>query len=263
MAMTPRDCGPLHVLWLVIAVACWLPAPTAQADEHAAGHPAWGYSGPAGPEHWKDVSPEAAVCGLGRHQSPIDIRDAVKTRLPAIDFHYVAAPLRVVDNGHTIMVSYAPGSTIVVGGESFELQQFHFHKPSEEQVRGQAFPMVVHLVHKNARGELAVVAVLLTQGNANAFLAAIWQHMPGAKDVESAPAGVSINATDLLPAQHGYYTFTGSLTTPPCSENVTWFVLKSPAEVSAEQVELFGRHYPHNARPVQPLNDRTVRETAD
>jgi carbonic anhydrase len=261
--MTRKNCAPLHVLWMLIAAACWLSAPTAQADEHASGHPAWGYSGPTGPEHWKDVSPETAVCGLGKQQSPIDIRDTVKTKLPAIEFHYVAAPLRVVDNGHTVMVSYAPGSAIVVDGKSYELQQFHFHRPSEEHVNGRDFPLVVHLVHKNAQGDLAVVAVLLKEGNANAFLTTVWKNMPVVKDVENAPAGVSINAAELLPARHGYYTFMGSLTTPPCSENVTWFVLKSPAEVSAEQVDLFAKHYPHNARPVQPLNDRTVRETVD
>ena len=261
--MTRQDCVSLRVPWLVIAVACWLSAPTAQADEHATGHSAWGYSGATGPEHWKDVSPESAVCGLGKHQSPIDIRATVKAKLPPIEFHYAPAPLRVVDNGHTIMVSYAAGSSIVVDGKPYELQQFHFHKPSEERVRGHAFPLVVHLVHKNAAGELAVVAVLLKKGTENAVLASIWKNLPAAKDVENAPAGVSINATDLLPAHRGYYTFTGSLTTPPCSENVTWFVLKAPSEAAAAQVDLFGKHYAHNARPVQPLNDRVVRETVD
>ena len=261
--MTPRQSVPLRVLWLLIAAAGWLSSPAARADEHAAGHPAWSYSGATGPAHWKDVSPESAVCGLGKHQSPIDIRNTVKARLPAIEFHYAATPLRIVDNGHTIMVSYAAGSSIVVDGTSYELQQFHFHKPSEERVRGRSFPLVAHLVHKNAKGELAVVAVLLKQGKENAFLASVWKNLPAAKDVETAPAGVSINAADLLPAQRGYYTFTGSLTTPPCSENVTWFVLKAPSEASAEQVDLFGQHYSHNARPVQPLNDRVVRETVD
>ena len=261
--MTPRSRKPLYALWLLLAVAGWLPAATAPADEHATGHPAWSYSGPTGPEHWKDVSPETAVCGLGKHQSPIDIRDTAKAKLPAIEFHYASAPLRVIDNGHTVMVSYAPGSAIVVDGKSYELQQFHFHEPSEELVRGHAYPLVAHLVHKNAQGELAVVAVLLKQGNANAFLASIWKNLPAAKDVENAPAGVSINVADLLPARHGYYTYTGSLTTPPCSENVTWFVLKLPADASAGQIEMFRTHYSHNARPVQPLNDRTVRETVD
>ncbi len=261
--MTLTSCLPFRGLWVLVAVTAWLSSPLARADEHAAGHPAWSYSGATGPEHWKDVSPESAVCGLGKHQSPIDIRDTVKANLPAIEFHYAAAPLRIVDNGHTIMVSYAAGSSIVVDGASYELQQFHFHKPSEERVRGHSFPLVAHLVHKNAKGELAVVAVLIRQGKESAFVAALWKNLPPAKDVETAPAGVSINATDLLPAQRGYYTFTGSLTTPPCSENVIWFVLKAPSEASAGQVDLFGQHYSHNARPVQPLNDRVVRETVD
>ena len=251
-----------HALVVLIAVAVGTPA-AARADEHAPEHPHWSYSGATGPEHWQDVSPEAALCYLGKHQSPIDIRATTKASLPAIEFRYAPAPLRVVDNGHTIMVSYAAGSSIVVGGQTYELQQFHFHKPSEERVHGHAFPLVIHLVHKNAQGELAVVAVLLKAGAQSAALASIWKNLPATKDVENSPAGVSVNAADLLPAQRGYYTFTGSLTTPPCSENVTWYVLKTPVEVSAAQVKLFGTHYAHNARPVQPLNDRVVRETAD
>jgi len=261
--MTPSDRASLGALWLLIGLTGLLSSPAALADEHAAGHAAWSYSGPTGPDHWKDIGPETAVCGLGKHQSPIDIRHTVKASLPAIEFHYAPAPLRVVDNGHTIMVSYAAGSSIVVDGKPYELQQFHFHKPSEERVHGHAFPLVAHLVHKNAQGELAVVAVLFKQGGENGPLAAIWKNLPAAKDVENVPAGVSINAADLLPARHGYYTFAGSLTTPPCSENVTWFVLKTPVDVSAAQVQVFGKHYPHNARPVQALNDRVVRESAD
>jgi carbonic anhydrase len=261
--MNPQKLPLLRSLGTLIVVAVALSPTPLRAEEHAAGHVAWSYSGPTGPEHWKDVSPEAAVCGLGKHQSPIDIRDTVKAKLPAIEFHYAPSPLRVIDNGHTIMVSYAPGSSIVIDGQSYELQQFHFHKPSEEHVRGHDFPLVAHLVHKNAKGDLAVVAVLLRKGSENAFLESIWKNLPAAKDVESAPAGVSISAADLLPAQRGYYTFTGSLTTPPCSENVTWFVLKTPVAASAAQVERFGKLYPHNARPVQPLNERVVRETVD
>jgi carbonic anhydrase len=261
--MRLRNCLTTRVLWVLIAAAGWLTSSAAPAEEHSAGHAAWSYSGPTGPEHWKDIGPETAVCGLGKHQSPIDIRDTVKAKLPAIEFHYASTPLRVVDNGHTIMVNYVPGSSIVVDGKSYELQQLHFHEPSEEHVRGHAFPLVAHLVHRNPQGELAVVAVPFKQGKENAFLAPIWNNLPAAKDVENAPAGVSINATDLLATERGYFTFTGSLTTPPCSENVTWFVLKAPAEASAEQVKLFGKHYPHNARPVQPLNDRVVREAAD
>jgi carbonic anhydrase len=261
--MITSGCAPLRAHWVLIGVVGLLSSPAALTDEHGAGHPAWSYSGPTGPEHWKDISPETAVCGLGKHQSPIDISDTVRTKLPAIEFHYAATPLRVVDNGHTIMVSYGPGSSIVVDGKSYELQQFHFHEPSEERVHGRAFPLVAHLVHKNAQGELAVVAVLFKQGSESASLAAIWNNLPPAKDVENAPPGVSVNAADLLPAQRGYYTFTGSLTTPPCSENVTWFVLKTPVDLSAAQVKVFGTRYPHNARPVQPLNGRVVRETAD
>lgn len=261
--MTANDRMFVPIFVALVALIGVLPAQAARADEHDTGHPAWSYSGPTGPEHWKDVGPEAAVCGLGKHQSPIDIRDPVRSHLSPIEFHYAVSPLRVIDNGHTIMVSYASGSSIVVDGESYELQQFHFHKPSEEHLNGRGFPLVVHLVHKNAQGKLAVIAVLMKVGAPNTLLAAVWAHLPATRNVESAPSGVSVDASELLPLKRGYYTFTGSLTTPPCTEDVTWFVLKTPGELSASQLMVFGNRYAHNARPVQPLNDRVVRESTD
>lgn len=251
----------LGTCWILAALVAWpFAARTQSAEPHA--HPHWGYSGPQGPDHWREL-PEGATCGTGRHQSPIDIGDTVRAKLPAIEFRYAASALHVVDNGHTIMVTYAPGSAIIVDGQSYELQQFHFHEPSEERVHGHAFALVAHLVHKNAKGELAVVAVLFKQGRESAALAPILGHLPPGKETEIAPSGLSISAAELLPAARGYYTYTGSLTTPPCSENVTWFVLKTPVEASAAQLAAFAKRYPHNARPVQPLNDRVVREAED
>jgi carbonic anhydrase len=223
--------------------------------------PHWTYEGEHGPGHWAHLDPAYETCGVGKHQSPIDVRGAKPADLPAIAFAYQPSPLKVIDNGHTVQVTYAPGSFITVGDQKYELQQFHFHHPAEEKVNGKSFPMVAHLVHKSAEGKLAVVAVLLADGQANPFIGEIWKHLPAEEGNESAPDGVSVDATRLLPANRGYYTFTGSLTTPPCSEGVTWFVLKTPARISKDQVATFAKKYPHNARPVQPLNGRDVQAT--
>jgi carbonic anhydrase len=221
----------------------------------------WTYKGSTGPTHWAALEPDFAACGSGHAQSPIDIRqDAVlKANLPAIAFDYRPAPLKIVDNGHTIQVNYAPGSFIDVGGQRYELVQFHFHKPSEERIDGKHYDMVAHLVHKDTEGRLGVVAVPLAAGAINPMVALLWNNLPARKGTEVEVQGVQVDAADLLPADRAYYTFTGSLTTPPCSEGVTWFVLKHPSTLSAGEIGRFAHEYPMNARPVQPLNGRVVR----
>ena len=225
---------------------------------HAAGH--WGYTGHGAPAHWAELGKDYVTCKLGKVQSPIDIKGAKAADLPAIQFDYKPVPLKVIDNGHTIQVNYAPGSFIDVGGTRYELQQFHFHKPSEEKVAGKAHDMVAHLVHKSSDGKLAVVAVLLDQGGANPTIATIWKNLPKEKEKE-ATADATIDAATLLPADKGYYTFQGSLTTPPCSEDVRWFVLKTPVKIEPGQLAAFGKLYPMNARPTQPLNGRPIEAT--
>jgi len=231
---------------------------------HAASEHHWSYSGDTGPAQWAALESDYSACGIGKLQSPIDIRDstAKKGPLPAIAFDYKPSPLKIVDNGHTIQVDYAPGSFITVQGKGYELVQFHFHKPSEEKINGKSADMVAHLVHKNADGNLAVVAVLLKTGQANKLVETLWKNLPPEKERETAVEGVQVNAADLLPAKKaGYYTFTGSLTTPPCSEGVTWFVLKTPTSISNSEVARFAQLYPMNARPTQPLNGREIRAT--
>jgi carbonic anhydrase len=231
------------------------------ADESA---PHWSYSGATGPEHWGSESPQFALCGSGKHQSPIDIEQAATEALPTIEFAYRPIPLTVTDTGHSFQVNVPAGSGgITVGGEHYELVQFHFHRPSEEHIHGHDYAMVTHLVHKNDKGELAVVAVLIKQGSANAVLKPVFDHFPPKGTAEAPVAGATLNLNDFLPAQHGYYTFDGSLTTPPCSEHVRWFVLKTPVQASAAQVQQFATRYPHDARPVQPLNDRKVVQTSE
>ena len=166
--------------------------------------------------------------------------------------------MRIIDNGHTIQVNYDPGSSISVGGKQYALVQFHFHKPSEERINGKAYDMVAHLVHKDRDGNLGVVAVLMRKGEDHPFIKTLWDHLPKEKEKESVAGAVKINVGELLPENKAYYTFAGSLTTPPCTEGVRWFVLKSAAQVSAAEIARFARVYPMNARPVQPLNGRVI-----
>jgi carbonic anhydrase len=253
---------PLRLAGIVLASFVFmvgiLAAPPAG---HGKGAPHWTYEGNEGPEHWGDLDQSFQACKLGHLQSPIDILSAsIKTEpLDPIRFDYKPAPLRVMDNGHTEMVTYAPGSTIHIGNAEYELQQVHFHRPSEEKIDGKSFPLVAHLVHKDKQGKLAVVAVLFQEGPANPELASVFGHLPADRNHELAPAGAKIDASGLLPASKTYWTFQGSLTTPPCTEGVTWYVLRMTSSASAEQIEAFAKHYPHNARPVQPVGDRGIR----
>ena len=221
----------------------------------------WEYKGKDGPENWGSLDPLYSNCSMGHTQSPINITGAKKSDLPALLFDYKAVPLKIINNGHTIQVSYAPGSSLTVGGKTYTLQQFHFHHPSEEHVNGHGFDMVVHLVHSDGEGHLAVVAVLLRRGNASAFIDTVWKNIPEEPEKTVDVPNVNLNVKDLLPANHGYYTFAGSLTTPPCSEGVTWFVLKTPISLSASQLDQFAKLYPRDARPIQPINGREILET--
>jgi len=220
----------------------------------------WSYGEHGGPAEWGELDEGFATCKLGKAQSPIDIRGARATDLPAIKFAYKPSPLKLIDNGHTIQVIYAPGSSIEVGGKRYELVQFHFHKPSEEKINGKAHAMVAHLVHKDANGKLAVVAVLLDNGGANSTIDTIWKNLPKQKEKETS-VKARVDAAKLLPGDKGYFTFQGSLTTPPCSEDVRWFVLKTPVKISDGEIEAFGKLYPMNARPTQPLNGRAIEAT--
>ena len=223
--------------------------------------PEWSYSGKEGPKEWAKLSKAYAECADGKTESPIDIEHAIPASLPALAVDYKAVPLAIVDNGHTVEIMYAAGSTLTVGGHTYTLKQFHFHHPSEEHVDGKVYPLVAHLVHSDAAGHTAVVAVLFDLGAANPLLDTMWKNIPAEKEKEVDVASISINAADLLPADHGYFTYMGSLTTPPCTEGVTWYVLKARATISKEQLEQFGKLYPHNARPIQPTNGRPIQET--
>jgi carbonic anhydrase len=221
----------------------------------------WDYSESKGPSHWGDLKPKFAPCREGHRQSPIDIRDPQKADLPPIEFDYRPSPLHIIDNGHTVMINYGPGSFITVGGKRYALKQFHFHRPSEETLNGKGYEMVVHLVHADQEGKLAVVAILLQKGEDNPLVHELWNELPKEKEKEEEVDSVQIDVAGLLPADRGYYTYSGSLTTPPRSENVTWFVLKRPLTVSAAEIQRFSKLYRHDTRPTQPLYGRIVLES--
>jgi carbonic anhydrase len=234
-----------------------------KVDAKPAKDPHWGYTGDVGPEHWAELAPENRVCGIGTRQSPIDIREGIAVDLEKITFDYHASGFSVLDNGHTVQVNVAPGNGITVMGKRYELVQFHFHRPSEERVNGRQFDMVAHLVHKDSAGKLAVVAVLLERGADNKpqpLLQTVWANLPLEKG-EAVQAQAQIDLNQLLPENRGYYTYMGSLTTPPCSEGVLWMVMRQPMSLTGQQVSVFSRLYPMNARPLQAGSGRLIKES--
>lgn len=247
----------LHHLIIGPLALISLPGTASESGHH------WSYSGGTGPAHWSLLEPDYASCGNGKEQSPVNIETSrVRAAdLPPLIFHYRAVPLHVINNGHTIQVNVPAGSTLSVGGHDYALVQFHFHHPSEERIDGKSSDLVAHLVHRDAGGHLAVVAVLLQRGAPSPLLARLWRNLPHEQGHESAPEGVEVDARALLPSGLGYYAFNGSLTTPPCSEGVRWFVLKSPMSLSDDQLAVFAKLYPANARSLQPLNGRVILST--
>ncbi len=229
------------------------------SNEKEPTHPAsWGYTGETGPARWGDLSPEFAACKDGVSQSPIDLSGDTETKPHDLAFRYTPTPLDVVNNGHTIQVSYVPGSTLAADGKQYALLQFHFHRASEHTVDGMPADMELHLVHQGADGSLAVVGIFLTEGQRNEALQKVWDNMPTQKGEKRLVEGNTVDATDLLPADLAYFSYVGSLTTPPCTEDVSWFVLREPVEASAEQLAQFAALYADNARPTQPLNGRSL-----
>jgi carbonic anhydrase len=220
----------------------------------------WSYEGVGAPANWSRINSDWASCSTGKRQSPIDIRDGMKVDLENITFDYHPSAFSEVDNGHTIQVTVGSGNFITVGNQTYELQQFHFHRPSEERINGKGTEMVMHLVHKSADGKLAVVAVLLERGQPHNLIQTIWNNLPLEKHDSVSPS-IVIDLKDALPQRREYYTYMGSLSTPPCSEGVLWLVMKQPMQASPAQMALFSRLYPLNARPIQPSNGRMIKES--
>lgn len=222
-------------------------------DGHG-GAPHWAYEGEFGPENW---GKQFATCGSGKSQSPVNITAPYEKATVAIKPDYKPGMLKLVNNGHTVQVVVPPGSKLKVGEESYELVQYHFHRPSEEQIDGKPMAMVMHMVHKSADGKLAVIGVLMRESAVqNRALWAIWKHMPKAQGPEVEVPSVSINPAQLLPESLAHYAYEGSLTTPPCTEGVKFFIMKNPIGIQKEMIDNFP--FKMNARPVQPLNGRKI-----
>jgi carbonic anhydrase len=241
------------ILKPVLLVAVLFTSGTAFA-EHTA-H--WTYSGEGGPENWAKLSPEFGAC-TGKNQAPINLTGFIEAELKPIKVSYQAGGNEILNNGHTVQVNYAPGSSILVDGIQFDLKQFHFHAPSENHINGKSYPMEAHLVHADKNGNLAVVAIMFEADVENKALAKIWPSMPK-KESQKAALSNAFDVAQLLPQDKDYYRFNGSLTTPPCTEGVRWLVMKTPVTASEEQIEAFAHvmHHPNN-RPVQAINARPV-----
>jgi len=225
-------------------------------EEHAT-H--WDYKGENGPASWAKISGDYAACDDG-HQSPIDLTvDVVDTLLPALILNYeMLTNLPMLNNGHTVQINYASGSWLNIGDSAYQLVQFHFHTPSEHTIAGKSYPLEIHLVHKSLAGNLAVIGVMFEEGQENALLQAFWDALPKEAD-KTVEKAVSFNAFNMLPADLAYYTYDGSLTTPPCSEGVRWIVLKTSLGASKAQIDAIHQIMNLNARPVQEKNGRMVK----
>jgi carbonic anhydrase len=221
----------------------------------------WSYEGDHGPAKWGEMDAANQVCGIGSQQSPIDIGATVKSRLPALKISWAKTADTIVNNGHTIQLNFAEGSTMTFGDTKYKLLQVHFHRPSEHLIGGKNFPMEAHFVHRADSGALAVVGVLMATGKPSAAFSKIAATMP-ANEGPGIKADAGINPNALLPARLGYYRYSGSLTTPPCAEIVEWLLLTDPIHVAEADVASFAKLYPLNARPAQKDNRRYVLQSS-
>ena len=229
-------------------------AEESEAKAHKKGHAVhWDYAGDMGPENWGDEFP---TCGKGTKQSPLNITGPFEKSKDVLVVNYKEGPLKILNNGHTIQVNVEPGSTLKINKEVYNLLQFHFHRPSEEQIDGKPMAMVAHFVHKNAEGKLAVMGVLLNDGKENAAIQTLWDNAPKSEGPEVVVDKVKFDPSSLVPAALTHYSYEGSLTTPPCTEGVNFYILKTPVDIAKKQVAEFP--FKRNARPVQPLNDRKI-----
>ena len=220
----------------------------------------WSYEGDGGPAHWGRLRPEYATCATGRRQSPIDLRDGIAVDLEPIQFFYQPSAYRVTNGMRQLQLAVYGGGLMVMGRQ-YRLVRIHFHHPSEFTVNGQSFDMEAQLLHQADDGSTAIVSVLLEQGTENSVIQAALNNLPLENGAEVAPPGQTIDTSLLLPASKDYYTFMGSLTQPPCTEDVLWMVLKQPQQVSPEQLSILRRLYRPNARPVQPAFGRIIKES--
>jgi len=253
-------------MYSAIALSALLFITNANANEEHAKHEThakhWAYMGAVGPKHWSELNPKFGMCSEGKQQSPINIVPTKDTDLKPLDIQYKTGASGIINNGHTVQVNIKDGSVLKLDGANYKLKQFHFHVPSENNINGNAFPLEAHFVHATDDGKLAVIAVMFQEGEANPVLAQAWKKLPTLEVGKEQKCGLTAEQIkSLMPKDKSYYKFTGSLTTPPCSENVKWQVFKTPVTASKEQINafftLFG--FPNN-RPVQASNGRSIED---
>lgn len=239
-----------------------------QAEHHGAGHEEhWGYTGAEAPEFWADLSPEFALCGSGSEQSPIDLTNAVtiedaglerRIGTEVLTVEQRARVMDLVDNGHTIQITNDVSMALDMDGVHYEMVQFHFHSPSEHTVDGEHAQLEVHLVHKSAEGELAVVGILVEEGEHDSLWDPIIASLPDGPGDTRHVEDLDLDMNELRPLPRHYFRYRGSLTTPPCSEGVQWIVMAEKRQISPDQMAAMVSYLHDNNRPVQPLNDRQI-----
>jgi carbonic anhydrase len=234
-------------------------------EAHSTHTDQWSYEGETGPEHWGELDKTNSVCVNGSEQSPINIEfSQVKTdkKVENIQIQYEPTPFTLVNNGHTVQANATTESNrILVEGNEYKLAQFHFHTPSEHQFNGQNYDMELHLVHKDTNGKIAVLGVMIQEGKENEKLASVWDVLPKEETAEDISVKERVDLQGILPQQQTSFHYNGSLTTPPCTEEVKWVIFEQPIEMSKEQIQAFRKIFPDNHRPVQPLNDSELFET--
>ena len=248
----------MAILFLATSTASY----AENVETHSSLHKAhWGYQGDVGPSHWSAINEKFSMCGKGKMQTPINIIATEDKDLTPLALSYTTASNNVVNNGHTVQVNIKSGSTLSIDNSIYELKQFHFHTPSENNINGTSYPLEAHFVHATKEGNLAVVAVMFKEGKSNPIIEKIWNKFPLE---ENKAVSIELSSADIqaiMPSDKDYYKFMGSLTTPPCSENVKWNVYKTEMNISKNQVQKFYDIFGHaNNRPLQDTNKRTIVE---
>ena len=257
-----RTCSKWLAGCALTALPLILAAGSCTYTERATG--LWGYEGTIGPEYWALLSQEYEICRTGKAQSPIDITKAVPSRLAHPRFVYRSMLLRIRNTGRTFQIAGDTGGFMEIGTSRYDLVQFHFHRPSGHALHGRAYDMELHLVHRGKDGERVVVGVFMKGDEQdNTSIQKIWEHLPADEGEQHLVEQIMVNAEDLLPSNRAFYYYQGSLTTPPCTEGVSWYVMKHPIRVSEEQVARFSSFYRVNARPVQERNGRVIQSSLE
>ena len=253
----------LALATLILSTGCSPSAESVKKETKVVKHQSkhWGYTGEIGSAHWGELHTDFHMCSEGKQQSPIDVNATKDTQLPRLKLSYTKAAKDIINNGHTVQVDIEDGNTLTIDGYPYTLKQFHFHTPSENHIQGKSFPLEAHFVHETPKGRLAVISVMFEEGTANAALNRIVKSFPLAHNQKKKIDLSSQYVNVMLPVDTSYYKFMGSLTTPPCSEQVQWFVLKKPLTASKEQIAAIHKEIGmNNNRPIQPTNGRSIEE---